>query len=353
MVVSHHECEIGGFMSYIPKYIREVISELPRKKVTADEWNSLFNRLITQGDHNAETLDKLINLRDYQAGPRIQNASASTYLDTKFLRFMNMEIEQEGDITYLYAIPGPKGDQGEPGPIGPQGEPGPQGNSFKVMGLFATLGDLQASYPVGEQGMAFAVGTAGSNTVYVWDITEEDWVEIGSIQGPQGLQGPEGPQGPQGIQGPEGPAGGLTELNAHIADAVVHVTALERAAWLTLGETGDTAYRGDRGKIAYDHSQTAHQAPITGAASTAVTDNFTANRAVIINTSGKLAVSPVTSAELGYLTGVTSAIQTQLNAKLGSNDTAANSLKVNGSRVTVSTTAPVSPAVNDIWIDIS
>lgn len=58
------------------------------------------------------------------------------------------------------------------------------------------------------------------------------------------------------------------------------------------------------------------QAAITGGASTIVTSNLTANRALISNASGKVAVSAVTSTELGYLDGVTSAIQTQLNSKL-------------------------------------
>jgi hypothetical protein len=55
---------------------------------------------------------------------------------------------------------------------------------------------------------------------------------------------------------------------------------------------------------------------VTGAASTIIKDNLTANRALISNGSGKVAVSPVTSTELGYLDGVTSGIQTQLNNKL-------------------------------------
>lgn len=40
---------------------------------------------------------------------------------------------------------------------------------------------------------------------------------------------------------------------------------------------------------------------------------FTANRAIASNASGKLAPSNVTATELGYLSGVTSAVQTQLN----------------------------------------
>ena len=55
------------------------------------------------------------------------------------------------------------------------------------------------------------------------------------------------------------------------------------------------------------------QAKITGAATTITDNNLIANRALISNSSGKVEVSAVTSTELGYLDGVTSNIQTQLN----------------------------------------
>lgn len=45
---------------------------------------------------------------------------------------------------------------------------------------------------------------------------------------------------------------------------------------------------------------------------------LTASRALVTNSSGNVAVSAVTSTELGYLDGVTSAIQTQLNGKAAS-----------------------------------
>jgi len=57
------------------------------------------------------------------------------------------------------------------------------------------------------------------------------------------------------------------------------------------------------------------QATITGAATTIDDADLTASRALVSNSSGKVAVSAVTSTELGHLDGVTSAIQTQLNAK--------------------------------------
>lgn len=58
---------------------------------------------------------------------------------------------------------------------------------------------------------------------------------------------------------------------------------------------------------------------IIGAASTITGDNLTINRALISNGSGKVAVSAVTSTELGYLDGVSSNIQSQLNAKVDEN----------------------------------
>lgn len=69
------------------------------------------------------------------------------------------------------------------------------------------------------------------------------------------------------------------------------------------------------------------QNAITGAATTITSSNLTASRAVISNASGKIDVSTVTDTELGYVSGVTSSIQTQLNTKgytLGVLSTASN-----------------------------
>jgi hypothetical protein len=60
----------------------------------------------------------------------------------------------------------------------------------------------------------------------------------------------------------------------------------------------------------------AKQATITGSATTIDTESLTASRAVISNSSSKIAVSATTDTELGYLSGVTSAVQTQLGTKL-------------------------------------
>ena len=80
-------------------------------------------------------------------------------------------------------------------------------------------------------------------------------------------------------------------LAEHVDDTNIHVTLAEKTTW--------------NGK----------QDKITGAATTITDDNLTANRALVSNSSGKVAVSTVTSTEFGYLDGVTSNVQTQLNGK--------------------------------------
>lgn len=62
------------------------------------------------------------------------------------------------------------------------------------------------------------------------------------------------------------------------------------------------------------------QASITGAASSITSSNLTTSRALISDSSGKVAVSSITSTKLGYLSGVTSSIQTQLDGKASTSD---------------------------------
>jgi len=57
----------------------------------------------------------------------------------------------------------------------------------------------------------------------------------------------------------------------------------------------------------------AKQATITGSATTIDTESLTASRAVVSNSSQKIAVSATTDTELGYVSGVTSALQTQID----------------------------------------
>jgi hypothetical protein len=96
------------------------------------------------------------------------------------------------------------------------------------------------------------------------------------------------------------------------------------------------------------------QVTITGAATTIVADNLTANRVAISNGAGKMAASDITTTALSYL-DATSSIQTQLNGKIGGSGTAnyhpkwltattqGNSIVFdNGTNVGIGTETPVS-----------
>lgn len=102
---------------------------------------------------------------------------------------------------------GPQGETGPQGPTGPKGDPGKDGNSFVILGRYETLEELQQDHPTGAAGDAWAIGSAASNTTYIWDTNLNAWTDIGSMQGPQGPTGPQGPVGATGATGPQGPAG--------------------------------------------------------------------------------------------------------------------------------------------------
>jgi hypothetical protein len=102
------------------------------------------------------------------------------------------------------------------------------------------------------------------------------------------------------------------------------ITGVTAGTALTGGGTsGDVTLNVDQSALTLAQSQVTNlvsdlggkQATITGAATTITSSNLTASRALVSDGSGKVAVSAVTSTELGYVDGVTSNIQTQLNAK--------------------------------------
>ena len=132
--------------------------------------------------------------------------------------------------------------------------------------------------------------------------------------------------------------GGYTSNNLHIGNNIIIVpnkTSTSTTPTLKIGNTATTGIRIAQPEgagvnnlpsagylvantpyyLIYDGTYWVLDAKITGAASTIADTNLTASRALISNSSGKVAVSDVTSTELGYLDGVTSAIQTQLNNK--------------------------------------
>jgi hypothetical protein len=82
-----------------------------------------------------------------------------------------------------------------------------------------------------------------------------------------------------------------------------------------IGNTSGTNTGDNAVNSLYSGLEASKQDVITGGASTITSSNLTASRALVSDGSGKVAVSDVTATELGYLDGVTSAVQTQVDAK--------------------------------------
>ena len=119
---------------------------------------------------------------------------------------------------------GPTGPQGIQGPTGPTGSTGPQGQGLTVLGSYNTFNELTAADPVGVAGEAYIV----SGNLYVWSTTSNNWVNVGTIQGPtgatglqgvQGITGPTGQVGPTGATGSTGPQGTSISVRGTVATA--------------------------------------------------------------------------------------------------------------------------------------
>lgn len=113
----------------------------------------------------------------------------------------------------------------------------------------------------------------------------------------------------------------LADISPHVNNSDIHITAEERRTWNSKADAsaiddhiGDTTHITDAERVTWNNKQNA----ISGAASTITTNNLTASRALVSNSDGKVVASDVTATEMGYLDGVTSNIQTQLNAKASS-----------------------------------
>lgn len=104
-----------------------------------------------------------------------------------------------------------------------------------------------------------------------------------------------------------------------------------------------TAISGDS-TIARQSDLSGKQATITGGATTVVSSNLAVSRVLLSDANGKIAVGGATSGEIGYLSGASSNIQTQINSKLNITDVyniANSGRKVISQMITAPTTALV------------
>lgn len=123
-------------------------------------------------------------------------------------------------------------------------------------------------------------------------------IDLGKVIGPQGEKGEQGERGLQGPIGPVGPTGSVD------MDTPIEFMEAETLANIESGESVSTIF-GKLKKIV--------GSLLFGAGSTLLGNNLTAARALVSDVNGKVGVSTITAAELGYLDGVTKNIQTQFN----------------------------------------
>jgi phage-related tail fiber protein len=159
-----------------------------------------------------------------------------------------------------------------------QSSPGPitLGTTSIIFNQFSGAADFQAGTGLTKTGLTFDVETASSSRIVV-NADNIDLATTGVV------------------------AGTYTKVTL---DAYGRATTASTATTTDITEGNNLYFNDSRARAA-----------ITGGASSIASSNLAVSRALISGTGGKVEVSTVTSTELAHLTGVTSAIQTQLNSK--------------------------------------
>ena len=118
----------------------------------------------------------------------------------------------------------------------------------------------------------------------------------------------------------------LKSIGAAASSHTHEVADINGTLGIANGGTGATTAKDAREKLGA-------AATITGAATTIANTDLTASRALVSDSNGKVGVSAVTATELGYLDGVTSNVQTQLNGKVPNSAAGQKDLLTTGNTV--------------------
>ena len=104
-----------------------------------------------------------------------------------------------------------------------------------------------------------------------------------------------------------------TAFDSTVDEAVTQVTELVSQA-----ESAKTLAEAAKAGAEAARDETEVLRDISGAASTIISSNLTANRVLVSDGTGKVAISGITTTLLNYLSGLTGNVQTQINSKLNS-----------------------------------
>lgn len=277
----------------------------------------------------------------------------------------SINLSNPNEIRFRASGPrGLQGPQGLEGPIGPQGPKGDPGSGVTILG---TLDD-QSELPVSGNTVGDAYLIDGD--LYVWTEAEE-WENVGPIQGPQGPQGPQGEQGPQGLQGPkgdkgdqgsQGPAGANGSDATVTAEAVLGVGAVMttgdqtiagvktfNAFPVTPSDEPTLNYQVANKKYVDDEVATKQNTLVSG------TTLKTVNSESLLG-SGDIPIPVLSEISESEIDAGTSSTSKAISGRRSeyiidkAKDGMVNSTTT--TNMTVSDTAPSTPAAGDIWIDI-
>lgn len=153
---------------------------------------------------------------------------------------------------------------------------GSDGTSVNILGSYDSYEALKQAHPTGNIGDAYIV----QGDMYVWNVEEQDWVDVGDIQGPAGepgqdgtngksayqiwldnggvgteqdyldsLKGEKGDVGPEGPQGPKGEQGlqGLQGLQGEKGEQGIQGPKGDAGEQGPVGPQGETGAKGDKG----------------------------------------------------------------------------------------------------------
>lgn len=148
-----------------------------------------------------ETKNYDINFYGYYKGQQIipsvsisgSNTGITTSKTNTYIRFAVKNstaitnISNEYTITFTYAVDGISYTINKKVNV-VLALKGTDGTSVNILGSYNTLAELKAAHPSGNVGDAYLIQGA----MYVWCVDDNDWQNVGNIQGPAGQDGAEG-----------------------------------------------------------------------------------------------------------------------------------------------------------------
>lgn len=366
--------------NWTPIYRINLPDDAPGKVVSAEYWTTLWQASVTQGDHSEETLEALLEKLNTtawhptEAAATITNPAiyelGGTNVAAQLAELFNDLDSAKGDISTLNTQVALRRLLSEPlthnDPDDIIGRDAADAHPISaITGLQATLdnitageisafshNDISARDALEAHPMSAITGLTAWQTD-VLDELDEQAILIATAKTDILNLGDK----------VHNNIGGRDTADAHPASAIAYnattsvLQKLNNIDGMISNITGDVStltHNDLAGLNAADAhplasitglqtALNAKQANITGGATTIASSNLTANRALISDGSGKVAVSAVTSTELSRLGGVTSSVQTQINS-------ANTAIGTKQKQITAGTANPSGGSNGDVYI---